>query len=124
MANISELLVNVVIMERAQDADRLEPKGTWSVALLNSGGTRTKGPPAERQGLTHFVTWVKHGKPVPLPVGAGKPQGKLKAVRVKESGESEGRPVIGRIGVEPPGEIIPRESGQTSTGSFFTREFV
>jgi hypothetical protein len=45
-------------------------------------------------------------------------------VRVKESGKSEGRPVIGRTGVEPQGDIIPRESGQTSTGSFFTKEFV
>ena len=28
-----------------------------------------------------------------------------------------------RIGVEPNGNIIPRENGQTSIGSFFTREF-
>jgi hypothetical protein len=28
--------------------------------------------------------------------------------RVQEEGASEGRPVIGRIGVEPSGDIIPR----------------
>src|SRR5438067_1554817 len=28
--------------------------------------------------------------------------------RVKEEGASEGRPVMGRIGVEPPGDITPR----------------
>lgn len=57
-------------------------------------------PPAKRQGLTHFVTHAKHGKPVSLPLGAGEPQGTLLAVRVKECGESESRPVIGQIGIE------------------------
>jgi len=45
-------------------------------------------------------------------------------VRVEESGESECRSVMGRIGVESKDNITPRESGQTSTGSFFTKEFV
>jgi RNA-directed DNA polymerase len=43
--------------------------------------------------------------------------------RVAEDGASEGRPVIGRIPVELPGNITGRESGQTSIGSFLTREF-
>src|SRR3546814_3022435 len=64
---------------------------------------------------------VKHGKPVSPPLGAGRPQGMLLVMRVKECGESECRPVMGRIGVEPQGNIIPRESGQTSTWSFSTR---
>jgi hypothetical protein len=42
-------------------------------------------------------------------------------LRVREDGESEGRPVMGRIGVEPNGDMIPRESGQTSIWSFITR---
>ncbi len=42
--------------------------------------------------------------------------------RVEDEGESERRPVIGRIGVEPSGEITPRESGLTSLGSFVTRK--
>ena len=41
--------------------------------------------------------------------------------RVKDEGRSECRPVIGRIGVESSGEIIPRESGPTSLGSLVTR---
>ena len=48
----------------------------------------------------------------------------LLAVRVKECGESECRSVIERIGVEPQGDITLRESGQTSTWSFSTRELV
>jgi hypothetical protein len=42
--------------------------------------------------------------------------------RVAGDGKSEGYPVIGWIGVAPSGNIIPRESGLTSIGSFFTRE--
>ena len=41
--------------------------------------------------------------------------------RVKEEGGSEGRPVMGRIGVEPSGEITLRESGLTSLGCLRTR---
>lgn len=43
-------------------------------------------------------------------------------MRVWEKGASECRPVIGRIGAEPRGDIAPRESGQTSLWSLFTRE--
>jgi RNA-directed DNA polymerase len=43
-------------------------------------------------------------------------------LRVREDGESESRPVMGRIGVEPNGDITSRESGQTSIRSFITRE--
>ena len=41
--------------------------------------------------------------------------------RVEDGGRSECRPVTGRIGVEPPGEITPRESGLTSLGCLRTR---
>ena len=41
--------------------------------------------------------------------------------RVGDEGRSECRPVIGRIGVEPSGEITPRESGPTSLGCLRTR---
>src|SRR5262245_8898179 len=43
-------------------------------------------------------------------------------LRVEDEGESERRPVIGRIGVEPHSDITPRESGLTSLGSGVTRE--
>jgi hypothetical protein len=43
-------------------------------------------------------------------------------LRVREDGESEGRPVVGRIGVEPRDNITLRESGPTSIWSFITRE--
>ena len=40
--------------------------------------------------------------------------------RVEDEGGSEGRSVIGRIGVEPSGEITPRESGPSSLGCLRT----
>lgn len=48
----------------------------------------------------------------------------LLGVRVEECGKSECRSVIERIGIELKDDIIPRESGQTSMGSFVTKEFV
>lgn len=47
-------------------------------------------------------------------------------LRVKDGGGSEGRPVMGQIGVAPThtGNITPRESGQTSTRSLVTRNLM
>ena len=50
------------------------------------------------------------------------PQGKPMEVWVQERGKSEGFSVMEEIGVEPSGDITPRESGQTSTRSPLTRE--
>jgi hypothetical protein len=45
------------------------------------------------------VMFAEHGKPDAPPATAGQLQGRLMAQRVKESGKSEGRPVIERIRV-------------------------
>ena len=42
--------------------------------------------------------------------------------RVADGGKSERRPIAGRIGVEPPGDITSRESGLTSPRCSVTRE--
>lgn len=39
-------------------------------------------------------------------------------MQVEEGGASEGCPVMGQIGIEPFGNIIPCESKQTSAWSF------
>ena len=44
-------------------------------------------------------------------------------MRVKDVGESEGRPVMGRIGIEGRPDIIPPEREQTSDRSLVAREF-
>ena len=48
-------------------------------------------------------------------------QGGLMVWSAKEEGESEGRPVMGRIGVAEQSNITPRESEQTSLWSFGAR---
>ena len=68
-------------------------------------------PPAERRNLTHTVTAAERGKPVVSPadcVLASDSQEKPKGRRVREEGASESRSVMGRTGVEPQGDIIPR----------------
>lgn len=45
------------------------------------------------------------------------PRGLVMGRRVEDVGESEGRCVMPRIGVEPSGDIILPERGQTSDGS-------
>ena len=52
---------------------------------------------------------------------AGESQETLMGMRVKDAGESEGRSVTGRIGVQT---LPQRESVQTSCGSRITRELV
>ena len=47
---------------------------------------------------------MERGKPVVLPSGESEPQGEPMGLRVEDGGESEGQPVTGWIGVEPPVE--------------------
>ncbi|QDL38515.1 hypothetical protein EUB48_15380 [Rhodoferax sediminis] len=78
----------------------LNQNGTWSVALLfvrEHTDSMTTGVQAGPTPLV--VMYAEHGKPDAPPDTAGQPQGRLLAQRVKECGESEGRPVIGRIRV-------------------------
>ena len=66
-------------------------------------------PPAERRDLTHTVTAAERGKPVVSPhKGKRLSQEALTGRRVKEEGASEGRSVMGRIGVAPQGNITSR----------------
>jgi len=99
-------------------------------------------PPAERQDLTHAGTGTERGKPVGLPRSvrphkAGRtresePQGTPKGLRVEDGGRSEGRSVMGRIGVEPEGSAVraaegvhhpPRKRADFQSRSLVTREF-
>jgi hypothetical protein len=86
--------------EQAKDADRLEPK--WYVvgcSSLDLGHTDMTTTGAQAGPTPLDVMVAEHGKPDALPETAGQPQGRLLAQRVKECGESERRPVIGRIRV-------------------------
>jgi len=82
MTNICELLINTVMYDKPKMLTGLNQKVRGRLLFILFESTRTLRPPVERQGLTHLVTHTKHGKPVSLPLGAGKPQGMLLAVRV------------------------------------------
>ena len=67
--NTCELLLNVVKIERAKDADRLCPKGKWPGTGASFSPVMDDAPPAEREDLPHPVIQAEHGKPVILPPG-------------------------------------------------------
>jgi N-terminal domain of reverse transcriptase len=96
--------------------------GTWSgPGAANSPGADV-APPAKSGGPTHLGTSTERGKPVVLPPGDSDSREELTGRRVKDGGGSECRPVTGRIGVEPKGDITPPERAPTSLGSSLTRE--
>ena len=66
MANIRELLIKHRKVQRAKDADRLQPKnGKRSVNPLHGRITRTEAPPVdETEPNLLVVIYVKQGKPV------------------------------------------------------------
>ena len=69
MVNTCELLINVVKIKRAKDAERLYPKGRWPGTGASLSPVMDDGPPANREDLTHPVIHIEHGKPVTLPPG-------------------------------------------------------
>ena len=122
MANSGELPINVVRTSKPKMLIGLNQKGTWpsaGVSLFPCRRCRATGGEAEPKPSV-IRPWNVISPSSSLRVG--RPQGMPMGRRVEDEGGSEYRSVIGRIGVEPSGEITPRESGLTSLGSFVTRE--
>ena len=63
MVNKRESLINVVNRQQAKDADRLEPKGTWSGIGVFCSPVTVVAPSADRRDLPHAGIQVKRGKP-------------------------------------------------------------
>ena len=104
----------------AKDADRLRPKGTQRVAPADAWGTDIHRCRCGKQGLIHSChcnhTWQTY---IP-PSGEGRRVRKERAGwQAEEIGKSERRSVTGRIGTAISSH---RANGQTSNGSFVTRE--
>src|SRR5262245_19461605 len=100
----------------------LDHKVGGQVAVFRTHGTQMLHH--RRRGVTSPTrgTPTERGKPVAVPrVDAS--QGTSMRQRAQEEGASEGRPVMGRRGVAPPGNIIPPARGQTSLWSCGTRKF-
>ncbi len=122
MVNICESLINVVKRQQAKDADRLEPKGTWSGTDVFCSSVTVAEPPADRRDLTHAGTRAERGKPAVLLLGK---QAAKRADRTAGKGRwKKRRPFCNGMDRDcANSNIIPRKSGQTSIRSFITREF-
>lgn len=69
MTNTSELLINAVMIKKPKVLTGFNQKVCGRLFQMSSWDTRTIRPSVNRQGLTHLVNQVKHGKPVSLPSG-------------------------------------------------------
>jgi hypothetical protein len=101
MANLSEPLINADKREQAKGASRLEPKGnvvgTGGEVFLVMGINTTGGKKGPKP--SHTVKQVEHGKPVAFLVEVGEAVRPATGLRVEDGGKSEGRPVMGGIGI-------------------------
>jgi hypothetical protein len=122
MANSGELPINVVRSSKPKALIGLNqtvrgqvqgPLPSPAVAIVATGGEAEPTP-----SLIHPWNVVS-----PSSSFRGRPSARRSPMgrRVEDGGRSECPPVTGRIGVEPFGEITPRESGPTSPRSFVTR---
>ena len=123
MANSGELPINVVRTNKPKTLTGLNQNGTWPGAGASPFPCRRCRATGEQAEPTPSVI---HPWNVVSPSSSlrGRPAARRSPMgrRVEDEGGSERRPVIGRIRVEPSGEITPRESGPTSLGSFVTRK--
>lgn len=122
--NVSEPMINLVNWQHAKDADRHEPKGTWSglwMGLVPEQGQQP--PPGDSRHLTFQLSFMRNMvSPYSRPLGQSEPQGTPMGVRVWDAGKSECRAVIAWIGVERTTDITPPEREQTSGWSLLARE--
>ena len=122
MANSSELPINVVRTGKPKMLIGLNQNGMWpsaGVFPFPCRRYRATGEQAEpKPSVIHPWNVVS---PSSSPRGRPAVRRTLMGRRVGDEGGSERRPVIGRRGVEPSGEITPRESGPTSLGCLRTR---
>ena len=123
--NKCEPPLNVVMINKPKVLTGLDQtvRGQCRGSLLSCRNYR--GPRRKGGTLPHPVgTRVERGNPVAL-LGSSqdsRSQGRPMERRRKEGGKSQGRSVMERIGSEPPGNMLLRESGPTSTRSLITRE--
>jgi hypothetical protein len=115
MVSECELLINVVISSKPKALSGLGQKAysRLSLSYVGTHGLTTVGEKAEPNLLLSFmrntVSPIVRQHRSSSRYLAGNPQGKLLVERVRERGESERRPVVGRIGVRalPRPERVP-----------------
>jgi hypothetical protein len=113
MVNSSEVLINVVINDKRKRLTRLgqTASGQGQVVLTHLAQTvhhQRRSTTSPTRVLTRNVVSLS------LSLWESQSQDEPIERRVGEGGESQGRSVMDRIGVEPTGHITPRETGLTS----------
>ena len=122
-ANSGELPINVVRTSKPKMLTGLNQDGTWPGAGASPfpcRRCRATGEQAEPKpsGIRPRNVVSPSSSLRGRPAARRSPMGR----RVEDEGESECRPVIGRIGIESSDKITLRESGLTSLRSFVTRK--
>ena len=124
--NECESVINLVSGIMPKMLTGMNQNGAWAdFGLQNSeaGTTKLTGEkPAPNLPLS-LTQNTENPHFRPLLLWAGRPQGRLLRVRVREVGESECRAVIARIGAEGRPDIVLPEREQTSDWSLFARKF-
>jgi len=115
MVNKCELSVNRRQFQQAKDADRLEPKGTWSAQGLKLSLSWTNDHRRIERAFSTLADKRNTVSPY-RSLWEDKPQGKSIAVRVEDEGEREHRSVIERIGVEPSATSLHAKAGRLPSG--------
>ena len=123
MANSGELPINVVRTDKPKTLTGWNPNGTWPGAGASPFPCRRGRATGEQAEPTPSVIHPWNVvSPSSSPWGRPSARRLLMGRRVEDEGRSECPAVTEGIGVEPSGEITPRESGPTSLGSFITRK--
>jgi hypothetical protein len=115
MVNKCELSANRRQLQQAKDADRLEPKGTWSVQGLKLSLSWTN----DRRRIERTSPTLADKRNTVSPycsLWEDKPQGESMAVRVEDEGESERRSVMEWIGAEPTATSLHAKAGRLPSG--------
>lgn len=100
MTNKSELLINIVILNEPKMLTGSGQNGTRRGCSLVSWDNTDKYA-ADGEAGSNPLVLLKRNRVSPYfcPVRVGRPQGRLKEVRVEECGKSECRSVMDRIGI-------------------------
>lgn len=109
MVNISEHLIKTVIHNKPKMLTGLNQTVSGQEQELQISPAMGVAPPVDRVGLNRIKSKLRNTVSPTLSLWVARPQGNAMEQWVREGGKSEGRSVMGRIGVEPQGKITSRD---------------
>src|SRR5262245_46585758 len=115
MVNKCELSANRRHSQQAKDADRLGPKGTWSVQGLKTSLSWTNDHRRIERAFSTLADKRNTVSPY-RSLWEDEPQGKSIAMRVEDEGKSECHSVTEWIGVEPLAKSLHAKAGRLPSG--------